>query len=45
MRQKRKSEQASAAQRLGLCTALLLNYKNRTWPDIDPFAAFTLDLL
>ena len=27
------------------CTALLLDYKNKTWPDIDPFAAFTLDLL
>lgn len=45
MRQKRKSEQASVAHRLGLCTALLLDYKNRTWPDIDPFAEFTLNLL
>jgi len=26
------------------CTALLMDYKNKTWPDIDPLAEFTLDL-
>ncbi len=27
------------------CTALLLDYKNKTYPDADPLAEFTLDLL
>ena len=26
------------------CTALLLEYRNQTFPDLDPFAEFTLDL-
>ena len=26
------------------CTALLLDYKNKTWPDLDPLAEFTLEL-